>query len=174
MSAIKRDAAQLTHLDETGRARMVDVSAKAVTAREATAAGEVRLARATFELLRDQARGRAQQGFHKGDVLAVAHVAGVMAAKQTGQLIPLCHPINLDGLDLGFDFDEGQAAVTIRATARTSGRTGVEMEAMTAVAVAALTIYDMVKGVDRSVVIGNVRLLEKKGGKSGHWAREEP
>ncbi len=164
--------ARLTHLDESGRAHMVDVGAKAVTAREATAAGEVRMARETFELVRDQAQGRVEGGrLKKGDVLAVAQVAGVLAAKQTGQLIPLCHRLGLDGVDISFGFDEQACSVTIRATARTNARTGVEMEALTAVAVAALTIYDMVKGLDRGVVIDNLRLLEKKGGKSGHWVR---
>ncbi len=156
----------LTHFDEAGRARMVDVSAKGITAREAVAAGEVRMLPETLAMIRD--------GRHaKGDVLAVAQIAGVMGAKRTADLVPMCHPLGLDAVDLAFRLDEGGACVHIVATARTTGRTGVEMEALTAVTVAALAIYDMCKAVDRAMTISDVRLLRKTGGKSGTWTRQE-
>jgi cyclic pyranopterin monophosphate synthase len=160
----------LTHFDESGRARMVDVSAKADTAREATAAGVVRMQSETLALIR-------AGSIAKGDVLAVAQVAGVMAAKQTPQMIPMCHTLLLTGVDLTFALEEadasGEALVTITATVRTVGKTGAEMEALAAVSVAALTIYDMCKAVDRAMVIDNVRLLQKSGGKSGTYTRAD-
>ncbi|HZS87436.1 MAG TPA: cyclic pyranopterin monophosphate synthase MoaC [Chloroflexota bacterium] len=144
----------LTHLNPQGRARMVDVSAKDVTAREARAAGEVRMKPETVAIIRE---GRAA----KGDVLAVAQVAGIMGAKSTAQIIPLCHPLPLTGVDLDFELDEAGGRVGISATVRTTARTGVEMEALTAVTVAALTIYDMCKAVDKGMVIGEVRVTHK-------------
>jgi cyclic pyranopterin phosphate synthase len=153
----------LTHLDEQGNARMVDVGAKPATERVAVARAEVALSPETLALVRE---GRAA----KGNVLAVARVAGIMAAKRTPDLIPLCHPIMLSSIEV--DFELTGAAITISATARTTGPTGVEMEAMTAASVAALTIYDMVKGVERGVTITGVRLVHKSGGKSGTWDRE--
>lgn len=155
-----------SHLDEAGRARMVDVSGKPVTVREAIARGRVRMAPATLRRLRE---GRVP----KGDVWAAARIAGVMAAKETGRLIPLCHPLPVDAVAV--DFRLGSAAVEIQASVRTAARTGVEMEALTAVAVAGLTIIDMCKGLDRTLAIEDVRLVEKKGGRSGHFRRpEEP
>ena len=153
----------LTHLDEQGNARMVDVGAKPATERVAVAHAEVALSPDTLALVRE---GRAA----KGDVLAVARVAGIMAAKKTPDLIPLCHPIMLSSVEV--DFNLTDAGITISATARTTGPTGVEMEAMTAASVAALTIYDMVKGVERGVTISGIRLVHKSGGKSGTWERE--
>jgi cyclic pyranopterin phosphate synthase len=153
----------LTHLDEQGNARMVDVGAKPATERVAVARADVALSPDTLALVRE---GRAA----KGDVLAVARVAGIMAAKKTPDLIPLCHPIMLSSVEVDFDFAD--SGIAIRATARTTGPTGVEMEAMTAASVAALTIYDMVKGVERGVTITGVRLVHKSGGKSGTWERE--
>ena len=159
----------LTHFDASGRARMVDVSAKADTTREATAAGAVRMRPETLAHIR-------QGSIAKGDVLAVAQVAGVMAAKQTPQMIPMCHTLLLTGVDLSFaleDIDADEAKVTITATVRTVGKTGAEMEALAAVSVAALTIYDMCKAVDRAMEIDSVRLLRKSGGKSGDYRRED-
>ncbi len=159
----------LTHFDESGRARMVDVSAKADTAREATAAGAVHMRSETLAHIR-------QGSIAKGDVLAVAQVAGVMAAKQTPQMIPMCHTLLLTSVDLTFaleDMDAGEAKVTITATVRTVGKTGAEMEALAAVSIAALTIYDMCKAVDRAMEIDQVRLLRKSGGKSGDYQRED-
>ena len=162
----------LTHFDESGRARMVDVSAKDDTARAATAAGVVRMRAETLALIR-------QGHIAKGDVLAVAQVAGVMAAKQTPQMIPMCHTLLLNGVDLSFALEDGKGSetgegtVTISATVRTVGKTGAEMEALAAVSVAALTIYDMCKAVDRAMVIENVRLLRKSGGKSGDYVRDD-
>lgn len=153
---------KLTHLDESGSARMVDVGAKADTERIAIAGGVVTMRPATLGLIRDGA-------IKKGDVLTVARIAGIMAAKRTADLIPLCHPIPLTHLDLDLTLDEAGSAIQIRATARTTGKTGVEMEALTAVSVAALTIYDMAKAVDREMRIGDIRLLEKHGGKSGDF-----
>lgn len=150
----------LTHLDAGGAARMVDVSAKAVTAREAIASGRI-------DMIADAAAAIAQGLVKKGDVLAVARVAGIMAAKRTADLIPLCHPIALSSVNIDFDLDE--SGVTITATARTAGQTGVEMEALTAASVALLTIYDMAKALDKGMVIGQVRLIAKSGGKSGDW-----
>ncbi|MPZ14516.1 MAG: cyclic pyranopterin monophosphate synthase MoaC [Chloroflexi bacterium] len=156
----------LSHIDESGRARMVDVSAKADTVREATARGRVTMRPETLAIVE---RG----AMEKGDVLAVAQVAGVLAAKQTGSLIPMCHPLPITGVDLRFHLDHEAPSIEIEATARVVGKTGVEMEALTAVSVAALTIYDMCKAVDRAMVISDVRLVRKSGGKSGDFVREE-
>jgi cyclic pyranopterin monophosphate synthase len=155
----------LSHLDEQGRARMVDVGAKAETARVATARGRVRMLPETLALV---LRG----GVAKGDVIAVARLAGIMAAKRTGELIPLCHPLPITSVDVDVTPDEAASALDIEATARIVGRTGVEMEALTAVSVAALTIYDMCKAVDRGMTIEAVRLVYKAGGKSGEFRRE--
>jgi len=150
----------LTHLDAAGAAHMVDVSGKAVTLREAVATGHISMSAAALEAIRD---GLAA----KGDVLAVARIAGIMAAKKTAELIPLCHPLPLNRVAVDFVFDESGVIAT--ATATTEGKTGVEMEAMTAVSVTLLTIYDMAKAVDKGMTIGGVRLVSKTGGKSGDW-----
>lgn len=153
---------KLTHFDESGRAHMVDVGGKAVTSRRAVATGFVRMQPETVDLIRE---GRAD----KGDVLAVAQVAAIMAAKKTPDLIPMCHPLLLTKVKVAFAIeDEG---IGIEATVETHGQTGVEMEALTAVSGAALTIYDMVKAVDRGMVIERIQLHEKEGGASGHWVR---
>jgi cyclic pyranopterin phosphate synthase len=157
---------EFTHFDEAGRARMVDVGAKPDTAREAIAGGDVLMQPETLT------RIRAGQ-VAKGDVLAVAQVAGIMAAKQTPQIIPMCHTLFLTGVELAFQFDDPRSAISIRATVRTVGKTGAEMEALTAVSAAALTIYDMCKAVDRSMSVQNIRLLRKSGGKSGIFERDE-
>lgn len=151
---------KLSHLDETGRARMVDVSNKADTERMAIARGEVLMRQETLALI-------AAGNLKKGDVLAVAQVAGVMAAKRTSELIPLCHPLPLHSINLDFSLDPDLPGVRITATARTVGKTGVEMEALTAVSVAALTVYDMAKAVEKTMRIMNIRLVEKHGGTSG-------
>jgi len=156
----------LTHFDAAGRARMVEVGSKPDTAREAVARGQVTMQPATLALIKE---GR----LAKGDVLAVAELAGIMAAKKTSELIPLCHPLSLTGVDLSFDLDEAEGAVHISARARTTGKTGAEMEALTAVCVAALTIYDMCKAVDRGMSIQLVRLVRKSGGKSGTIVLEQ-
>jgi cyclic pyranopterin monophosphate synthase len=155
---------RLTHLDERGRARMVDVSAKAPSDRRAIARAVVRMTPATAALV---AAGDAP----KGDVLQVARIAGLQAAKRTGELIPLCHPLGLDHVDIEAEVDPEAGVVTLVAEARVTGRTGVEMEAMTAAAVAALTVYDMVKGLERGVRVEAVELLSKSGGRSGDWVR---
>ena len=155
---------RLTHLDEQGDARMVDVGGKPVTARRAVARAIVRMTPETAEIV---AGGDAP----KGDVLGVARIAGIMAAKKTGELIPLCHPMGLDHVDVDGVVDVEAGTVTITASASVTARTGVEMEAMTAASVAALTVYDMVKGVERGVAIEEVVLLEKSGGASGTWRR---
>jgi cyclic pyranopterin phosphate synthase len=152
----------LTHLDKDGAARMVDVSAKSVTAREAVAAGRIGMSA-------EAASAIAAGLVKKGDVLAVARVAGIMAAKRTADLIPLCHPITLSAVTVDFDLHDDGVSVT--ATARTSDQTGVEMEALTAATVALLTVYDMAKALDKAMVIGDVRLIAKSGGKSGDWVR---
>jgi cyclic pyranopterin monophosphate synthase len=157
---------RLTHVDEHGAARMVDVGAKAVTARRAVARAAVRMSPATAALV---AAGDAP----KGDVLGTARIAGIQAAKRTGELIPLCHPLPLDHVDVDATVDVASGTVTITAEAAVTARTGVEMEAMTAVAVAALTVYDMVKGVERGVEIASVVLTEKSGGRSGEWRRDD-
>jgi cyclic pyranopterin phosphate synthase len=154
---------ELTHLDAQGQAQMVDVGAKAETEREAVAAGRVRMRPETLHLLR-------AGDLPKGDVLGTARVAGIMAAKRTAELIPLCHPLPLTRVAVEFTTDEAASSVECRATAETVGRTGVEMEALTAVSVGLLTIYDMCKAIDRGMRLEGIRLLEKKGGKSGHWA----
>lgn len=150
---------KLSHLDQEGRARMVDVSGKPETARRAVAEGSIRMSEKAFGLVRDQAVA-------KGDVLGVAQVAGTMAAKRTAELIPLCHPLALDHIGVEATLDETLPGVKVRATAGMVGRTGVEMEVLTAVSVALLTVYDMVKAVDRHMEIGPVHLLEKQGGTS--------
>jgi cyclic pyranopterin monophosphate synthase len=152
--------AELTHIDEQGHARMVDIGAKATTERLAVAQADVHLSPQTLTLVRE---GKAA----KGDVLAVARVAGIMAAKKTSELIPLCHPLALTSVQVDFGFEPW--GIRIECQARTTGPTGVEMEALTAVAVAALTIYDMVKAVERGALIENVHLVHKEGGKSGTW-----
>jgi cyclic pyranopterin phosphate synthase len=154
----------LTHLDEEGRARMVDVGDKPVTSREATARGQVRMA---AETLRKAIAGDAK----KGDVRAVAEVAGVMAAKRTAELIPLCHPLAVTSIKVDIEPDELASAMIVTARVKVSGKTGVEMEALTAVSVACLTIYDMLKATDRNMVIGDIMLLEKHGGASGSYTR---
>ena len=155
-------SAELTHFDASGQAHMVDVAAKAETHRRAVAQGRISMLGKTFEKL---AQGTAT----KGDVLGVARLAGIMGSKQTGSLIPLCHPIPLTRVSVEFDLHPDTSSVTCIATAETVGRTGVEMEALTAATVALLTIYDMLKAIDRGMVIDGVRLLEKHGGKSGSW-----
>ncbi|MDN5895460.1 MAG: cyclic pyranopterin monophosphate synthase MoaC [Nocardioides sp.] len=153
---------RLTHVDETGAARMVDVSEKAVTSRTATASGRVLVSAKVIELLRGD-------GVPKGDALGAARIAGIMGAKQTPSLIPLCHPLAISGVTVDLELHED--AVGISATVRTTDRTGVEMEALTAVSVAALTVVDMVKAVDKGAVITDVRIEAKSGGKSGEWTR---
>lgn len=156
---------KLTHLDDAGRAKMVDVGEKPATARRAVAEGFVLL-------LPETLRAIAEERVPKGEVLAVARVAGIMAAKRTGELIPLCHPLGLDHVDLEAEVDAAAGTVTLTAEARVTARTGVEMEAMTAASVAALTVYDMVKALERGVEITSVALVEKSGGRSGTWRRE--
>jgi cyclic pyranopterin phosphate synthase len=156
--------AGLTHLDPAGHARMVDVSAKADTVREARARATLRMRPATLRAIR---RGT----IAKGDVLGVARLAGIMAAKRTAELIPLCHPLRLTGIDIRFVLDRARAAVHVETAVRTVDKTGVEMEALTAAAGAGLAIYDMVKAIDRGMVLTDLCLLEKSGGRSGHWVR---
>ena len=155
---------ELTHLDAKGNARMVDVGGKADSRRVAVASGRVDMSPTALAAIRD---GEAP----KGDVLAAARIAGIMAAKKTADLIPLCHPLALDAVTLDFTFETGGIRAT--ATASLTGKTGVEMEALTAVSVALLTIYDMAKALDKSMVIGDICLIEKRGGKSGDWQRAE-
>lgn len=155
----------LTHLDEQGQATMVDVGEKPDTQREAMACGEVHMQPETLRLIR-------QGNLPKGDVLGTARIAGILAAKRTATLIPLCHTLPLTYVGLDFELDEEASAVKITATVRCRGQTGVEMEALTAVAVAALTIYDMAKAVEKTMEIGPIRLLAKRGGRSGPWQRE--
>jgi len=157
---------RLTHIDETGAARMVDVSAKDVTSRVARAGGRVFMKPETLQAILDNTA-------KKGDVLAVARVAGIMAAKRTHELIPLCHPLMISKVTVDFTPDEEENCIVIEAMVKVEGKTGVEMEALTAVSVAALTIYDMVKAMDRGMRITDVRLLEKAGGKSGHFVAED-
>lgn len=157
---------RLTHLDEQGHATMVDVGDKESTSRTAVAQGEVRMMPATLAAIRDGT-------VPKGDVLAAARIAGIMAAKRTPDLIPLCHTLLLTKVAVDFTIDTAESRVIITATVRCKGQTGVEMEALTAVSVAALTIYDMAKALEKTMTIGNIRLLEKQGGKSGHWRVEE-
>ncbi len=156
----------LTHFDHAGQAHMVDVGNKAETARVARAAGSIFMERATLDLI-------CQGSAKKGDVLGIARIAAIQASKRTGDLIPLCHPIALTRVAADFTVDEANSAVHCEVTAECFGRTGVEMEALTALSVGLLTIYDMCKAVDRGMRIDNIRLLEKKGGKSGHWVAGE-
>ncbi|MFQ5477651.1 MAG: cyclic pyranopterin monophosphate synthase MoaC [Candidatus Binatia bacterium] len=159
---------ELTHVDEKGRVRMVDVSAKEVTVRRAVAGASLSMGAATLERI-------LEDDLPKGDVLAVARTAAIMAAKQTAQLIPLCHQLPLDAVTVDFSADQSDASkLDIRATVTVSARTGVEMEALVAVSVAGLTVYDMCKAIDRSMVLGEVRLVEKSGGRSGHYRRDGP
>ena len=155
-----------THFNQSGRARMVDVSAKPETARSATAFGRVLVNAETFALIRSG-------GMKKGDVLACAQIGGIMGAKRTSEIIPMCHNVPLSGVDINFAMNEAELAVEITATAKCAGQTGVEMEALTAVSVAALTVYDMCKAVQRDIVIDRICLLRKSGGKSGDFIREE-
>ena len=157
--------ADFTHIDEKGRVRMVDVSGKEVTQRTARAQAVVAMMPETFERIRDQA-------VKKGNVLETARIAGVMGAKQTAQLIPMCHPLQLNHVQVDFFPDPDQHTIRIEALARVTARTGVEMEALTAAAVAALTIYDMCKSYDRHMLISDIYLLEKSGGRSGAWQRD--
>jgi cyclic pyranopterin monophosphate synthase len=158
--------AKLSHLDEQGRARMVDVSDKEVTSRIAVARGVIRMRPQTLTLI-------LEEKIEKGDVFSVARVAGIMAAKKTSELIPMCHPLNITSVEIDLCPQESPASVEIEATVRVAGKTGVEMEAMTAVAAAGLTIYDMCKAVDREMSIGEIRLMKKSGGKSGTFIRKE-
>jgi cyclic pyranopterin phosphate synthase len=157
--------AKLSHLDESGRARMVDVTGKRDTVREAIAAATVRMRPATLALIQSG-------GLPKGDVFAVAQIAGVMAAKRTHELIPMCHPLLLTDVEVRLEPDKKESVVNVTAVVRSSGKTGVEMEALTAVVVAALTVYDMCKAVERGIRIDGVRLLRKSGGKSGNIVLE--
>ncbi|MCP4471884.1 MAG: cyclic pyranopterin monophosphate synthase MoaC [Gammaproteobacteria bacterium] len=156
---------KLTHFNQAGEAHMVDIADKASTARRAVAAGRIVMQARTLELI--------QQGKHKkGEVLGVARIAGIMATKRTADLVPMCHPLALTHVSVEFETDAGQSAIECTVTAETTGRTGVEMEALTGVQVTLLTIYDMCKAVDRGMVISDVRLLQKSGGKSGLWQRD--
>ncbi|MEM9908437.1 MAG: cyclic pyranopterin monophosphate synthase MoaC [Cyanobacteria bacterium P01_D01_bin.44] len=162
---MSQESPQLSHLNNQGQARMVDVSAKAVTAREATAEGFIRMRPDTLTAI--------QLGdVSKGDVLGTARLAGIMAAKQTAQLIPLCHPLPLKKIEVLIDLDEDRPGYRIEATVKTTAETGVEMEALTAVSVAALTLYDMAKGIEKSMQIEDIRLVSKTGGKSGAYRVE--
>ena len=154
----------LSHIDDQGRARMVDVSEKPVTARMARATGSIRMQRETLEAIRANTTP-------KGDVLGVARLAGIMAAKRTAELIPLCHPIPLTEVSVEITIDEALPGLRVEAAAKTAAQTGVEMEAIVAVSVSLVTVYDMAKAVDRSMVIGEISLAEKVGGRSGHWQR---
>ncbi|MGD8370560.1 MAG: cyclic pyranopterin monophosphate synthase MoaC [Syntrophobacterales bacterium] len=153
---------QLTHFDESGRARMVDVGAKSVTERQAIAVGRIVMQPETLKLI-------VEGDVKKGDVLAVARLSGIMAAKRTSDLIPLCHPLRLTSITIDFSPDADSSEVTILATVKANDRTGAEMEALVAVSIAAMTIYDMCKSYDRGMIISDIRLLEKSGGKSGHY-----
>lgn len=150
---------EFTHFDEKGRARMVDVGDKNVTQREAVAEGSITMKKETLEMVK-------QGQMKKGDVLSTAQIGGIMGAKNTSVLIPMCHNIFIEGVNISFNIDDGNSRIDITATAKTTGKTGVEMEALTAVSVCALTIYDMCKAVDKEMVIGNIRLVRKTGGKS--------
>jgi cyclic pyranopterin phosphate synthase len=158
--------AELSHLDEQGRARMVDVSAKEITSRTAVARGAIHMRAETLALI-------LEEKIDKGDVFSVARIAGIMAAKKTSELIPMCHPLNITSVEIDLTAARDPARVDIEATVHVSGKTGVEMEAMTAVSVAGLTIYDMCKAVDREMTIGEIRLVKKSGGKSGTFIRKE-
>ncbi len=160
------EAGELTHLDDTGRVRMVDVSGKEDTVREAVARGRIEMSPSTCRMITE---GRIE----KGNVLTTAQLAGIMAAKRTGELIPLCHPIRLTDVDIRFSVHVDEGAIEIEACAKSVGKTGVEMEALTAVSVAALTIYDMAKAAERTMRIGGIRLVRKSGGKSGDIVLED-
>ncbi|MGD1074780.1 MAG: cyclic pyranopterin monophosphate synthase MoaC [Thermodesulfovibrionales bacterium] len=155
---------KLSHLDKEGKARMVDVSEKSPTKREAVARGSIHMKPQTVKLILDSA-------IAKGDVISVARIAGVMGAKKTSELIPLCHPLNVTSIAVEITVDEARSLLDVEATAKTIGQTGVEMEALTAVSVAALTVYDMCKAVDKEMVISGIMLMEKRGGKSGEFKR---
>lgn len=157
---------EFTHFNEQGRARMVDVGGKPISCRTAVAGGRVLVNEQTFRMIQSG-------GVKKGDVLTVAQIAGIMGAKRTPELIPMCHPIPLGGIDLELSMDESRLSVEIRATVSCDGRTGVEMEALTAVSAAALTVYDMCKAVQKDMVISDIRLLSKSGGVHGDFRREE-
>lgn len=157
---------ELTHINEEGRAKMVDVSEKADTVREAVAIGYVSMKRETLERIKEGT-------ISKGDVLSVAQVGGIMGAKSTPQIVPMCHPIMISGCDINFKMDFDNKRIQITATTKTVGKTGIEMEALTAVSTAALTIYDMCKAIDRGMVINNIMLIKKTGGKSGIFERKE-
>ena len=154
----------MSHFDETGRARMVDISGKPVTERMARARGVIRMKAETLEAIRTGAT-------RKGDVIAVARIAGIMAAKKTSELVPLCHPIPLTDVDLTIELDDSLPGARVTAAAKTAAQTGAEMEAIVAVSVTLITIFDMVKGLDRDLQIGEITVTEKLGGKSGHWVR---
>lgn len=155
---------ELSHFNDEGRARMVDVSAKKTTDRVAVARGEVRMDPQTLALVKDKSMA-------KGDVLAVAQVAGIMGAKKTSDIIPMCHPLFLSGVDVSFKINDAESKIEIEAIVKNSGQTGVEMEALTAVSIAALTIYDMCKAVEKGMVIGEIFLVKKSGGKSGEYVK---
>ncbi|MBI6872515.1 cyclic pyranopterin monophosphate synthase MoaC [Clostridium aciditolerans] len=154
----------LTHINEQGRAKMVDVSEKEDTAREAIAVGSIYMKKETLERIKEG-------GIKKGDVLSVAQVGGIMGAKNTSNIIPMCHPINISGCNISFKLDFENLKIDIEASAKTVGKTGIEMEALTAVSIAALTIYDMCKAIDREMTISNIMLVKKSGGKSGLFQR---
>ncbi len=157
---------ELTHFDKSGRSTMVDVTQKPETVREATASATVSMKQETFQMIMDK-------NIKKGDVLAVAQVSGIMAAKKTSELIPMCHPLNLTSVSMDFIANQGKNQIEIRATAKITGKTGVEMEALTAVSIAGLTVYDMCKSVDKEITISDIGLLEKSGGKSGLFQRKK-
>jgi cyclic pyranopterin phosphate synthase len=156
---------EFTHINEEGRARMVDVSSKAETLREAVASARIYMKKETLERI-------SEGSIKKGDVLAVAQVAGIMGAKSTSQIIPMCHPLMLSGCDISFKYDFEKNSIDITAVVKNTGQTGVEMEALTAVSTASLTIYDMCKAVDKEMIISDIMLLKKSGGKSGDFERE--
>jgi cyclic pyranopterin phosphate synthase len=158
--------ADLTHFDHAGRARMVDVSSKELTSRVAVARARISMAPRTFQMIQDKT-------IAKGDVLGVARVAGIMATKRTADLIPLCHPLNITSAEVEFSPQHDESAIDIEARVKTDGKTGVEMEAFVAVAVAALAVYDMCKAVDRAMVISDIQLVEKRGGKSGNYVSKK-
>lgn len=157
---------ELTHFNEEGRARMVDVSDKTETVRVAVARGEIRMKPETLALVK-------QGALAKGDVLAVSQVAGIMGAKRTPDIIPMCHPLLLSGIDVSFKINDQESKIEIEATVKNTGQTGVEMEALTGVSIAALTIYDMCKAAEKSMVIGDICLVSKSGGKSGNYVKED-
>ncbi len=166
MMRMKKVSTKLTHFDKQGRSRMVDVTEKENTVREAIAKGDVYMKAETFNMIMDRK-------ISKGDVLGVAQTAGIKGVKKTSELIPMCHPLNITSVEISFDPDEEAAKIGITARVKLSGKTGVEMEALTAVSTAALTIYDMCKAVDKGMKITNIRLIEKSGGKSGMYIRDD-